>query len=207
MSITNKKPKMKQTVGGLYVCFANDVNAGTYNSEVIQSHVVKSVEVTENTGSEQFWASGQIYESVNEKANDEISVEVIAFDSDLLAKMRAETVDEGGLILSGGAMARPYFAFGKVVKKMDNHFRLEWFPKCQLTENSDSTETGDGTPKEQNDTLTITAMPFNANKDTKVYVDTGASNFPETLTEEAFFSQVILNPSDLAAAIAAIPSE
>lgn len=202
MAITNKKPKMKQTVGGLYLNFATAIETGTYEADVTRLNIVKSVEVTENSATESFYASGEIFESVNEKSNDEISVEVIAFDPDILAKMRNETVDAGGLILSGGSKTRPYFAFGKVVKKQDGEVRFEWFPKCQLVENSDSTKTSDGTPKEQNDTLTINAMPFNANGDTKTYIDSGAANFPEGLTEDKFFGQVILTPADLTAALA-----
>ena len=104
---------------------------------------------------------------------------MIAFPIDTLAKARAATVDEGGLIKDGAPKTRPFFAYGKVVLMKNGHFRYEWYPKCKLTENSDETATREESPSEQNDTFTISAYSFDAEGNKKTYVDSTAANFPE----------------------------
>ena len=120
MAIKNKRPPRKESVGAQYVCFStpgeDDEWSGQYEEDVERTAVVKSVSVTDNSESQDVYASGEVYDTDQSLAADDIEVEVIAFPADTLAKMRAETVDEGGLIKSGSPKTRPFFAYGKVVK-------------------------------------------------------------------------------------------
>jgi phi13 family phage major tail protein len=198
---TTKSPKIKQSVGAQYVCFASTSTPGTYDAAVEKSEVVKSVSTNENAESTPVRASGKIYTTKTNQSSVEISVEVIAFVVETLAKMRGDTADAGGLFLSGGSTDRPYFAYGKVVLLDGDVKRYEWFPKCQLTANTDEIATSEDKFKEQNDTLTITAMAFDASGNTKVYVQSDSANFPAGLTEDEFFAAPILTPANLATAV------
>ena len=98
MSINNKRPPVKETVGAQYICFANtaeesDEFTGTYEEEVEKTEVVKSVSVSENAESTPVKASGKVYMTASADASTEISVEVIAFVSRTLARMRGEYQD------------------------------------------------------------------------------------------------------------------
>lgn len=197
MPITNKKPARKQSVGALYYDFATDIEAKTYAATPVKSEVVKTISTTENEESEPVYASGKVYDTPTLRSSDEIEVEVVAFDPDDVAKMKGETIDVSGLVLSGGAKTKPYFAFGKVVQKTGGHFRYQWFPKCQLTTKSDEASTSEASPSEQNDTLTITALPFDTAGNTNVYVDSEMTAFPEGLTEDLFFAQVVHSPATM----------
>ncbi|MPW26401.1 phage tail protein [Alkalibaculum sp. M08DMB] len=197
MPISTKKPARKQTVGALYYDFATDMDAMTYAGTPAKSEVVKSVSTTENEESEPVYASGKIYDTPTLRSSDEIEVEVVAIDPDDLAKMRGENIDASGLVLSGGAQTKPFFAFGKVVVKTGSHAKYQWFPKCQLITKSDEASTSEGSPSEQNDTLTIQALPFDSSGNTNVYVDTEMTTFPPGLTEDLFFGQVIHSPSTM----------
>lgn len=207
MGITIKKPPMKETVGAQYVCFntmgTSDEWTENFEEEVEKTEVVKSVKVTENSEVTDAYASGKIYDSDTSTSKTDIEVSVIAFPADTIAKMRGESVDEGGLHLSGGQGVRPYFAYGKVVKLKNGKARYEWYPKCKLAENSDEIATREEKFSEQTDTLTISAYGFNDNGDIRAYVDSSASNFPEGLTEEQFFAKPILTKENLAEAIEA----
>ena len=161
----------------------------------------KSVSVTDNSESQDVYASGEVYDTDQSLAADDIEVEVIAFPADTLAKMRAETVDEGGLIKSGSPKTRPFFAYGKVVKLKNGNFRFEWYPKCKLKQNSDEIATREESPSEQNDTITISAYSFDKEGNKKSYVDSTAANFPEGITEDKLFAKPILTKEGLAAAI------
>ena len=204
MAITSKKPPIKETVGAQYICFNKmDTNQDwttTFDEEVEKTEVVKNVSVTENGETSKVYASGIVYDTESQTSSTEISVEVIAFDDETLAKMRGDNVDTAGLILSGGSRPRPYFAYGKVVKLKGGKLRLDWYPKCKLTENTDETATKEDTYSEQTDTLTITALPFNDAGDIVSRVSSGV-NWPEGLTEEKFFSKPILTAADLAAVV------
>lgn len=206
MGIVVQKPPIKETVGAQYVCFntileeSNDWS-GQYEENVEKTNVVKSVKVTENTEVTDVYASGDVYDSDTTASKTSIETQVVAFPADTLARMRGESVDEGGLHLSGGSGERPFFAYGKVVKMKHGAVRFEWFPKCKLAENTDEVATREEKFSEQTDTITINAYPFNDNGDIRAYVDSSASNFPEKLTEAKFFAKPILTKADLATAV------
>lgn len=201
----NKKPMIKETVGSLYAAFNTPTESGDFSEtyeETIKSDVVKNIATTENAENTTVRASGIDYETVNQASSIDMAVEVVAFDPATLARMRGEdTTDNGGLILSGAPSRRPFFAFGKVVKKIGGGVQFAWYPKCQLVENTDDIGTSEDSFNEQNDTITIRAYSFNSENQKKSYVDSETENYPEGLTEEKFFTKPILKAADLAAAI------
>lgn len=201
----NKKPMIKETVGSLYAAFNTPTTSGDFSEtyeETIKSDVVKNIGTTENAENTTVRASGTDYETVNQTSSIDMAVEVVAFDPATLARMRGDdTSDDGGLILSGAPARRPFFAFGKVVKKVGGGVQYAWYPKCQLVENTDDIATSEDSFSEQNDTITIRAYAFNDNNQKKTYVDSETENYPEGLTEEKFFTKPILKAADLVAAI------
>ena len=205
MAIKNARPPRKETVGAQYICFAKSGVSGEwtgeYEEDVEKTSVVKSVKINDNTESSDVYASGEVYDTDVSKAAAGIEVEAIAFPVDTVARMRSEKCSENGLF-TGGSAARPFFAYGKVVKFKNGNVRYEWYPKCKLSENSDDTSTSEEKPSEQNDTFTISAYAIDEIGNKKVYVDSSAKSFPTGLTEEKFFKKVILNDDDLTAALA-----
>lgn len=199
MSITSKKPPIKETVGAQYICFATAKEEwdGTFEAEVEKTETVKSVKVTENGESTSVYASGKVYDTDETVSGVDIEVENIAFVTETLAKMRGDVVDEGGLVLSGGKGIRPYFAYGKVVIMRGGKVRYEWYPKCKLAENSDNANTSEEKFSEQTDTVTIKAYPFNDAGNVKAMVDSTMTSFPAGLTEDKFFAKPILTKEDL----------
>lgn len=207
MGIERKKPPIKETVGAQYVCFNTPLEngdwSGKYEEAVEQTDVVKTVTITENATSQPIYASGVMYDTVNENTSTNIAVEVIAFPDATLCKMRGDAVGENGLILSGGSgegRQRPYFAYGKVVKLMGGKVRYDWFPKCKLAENTDSASTKEESFSEQTDTITIVAYPFNEAGDIVARVSSDAKTI-EGLTEEKFFAKPILTDAELKTAL------
>lgn len=202
-SIKTKKPKMKETVGSMYYNFNKPAtgvtfDASSYEDEIVKTDIVKNISVTENLETQTVRASGKDYETVNQTSSEDIEVEAVAFDPDDLAKMRGETVNTNGLMQSGSENKRPFFAFGKVVKKIGGGFQYVWYPKCQLVENSDDIATSEDSFSEQNDKIKIRAYQFDETKKLiKNYVDSDSTNFPDGLTEEKFFSKVIVTKEDL----------
>lgn len=204
MSILTKKPPIKETVGGQYICFAttseDSIFDGTYEADVIRTDVVKNIKVSENSESTTVRASGADYDSVSISSGHDISVEVVAFPAETLSKMRGDTIDVRGLITTNVNQDKPFFAYGKVVKMKGDKLRFDWYPKCQLVENTDDTATSEEKFSEQNDTLTIRAYAFNEKGDIKNSINADYK-MPEGLTEEKFFTKPILTVEDLTAAI------
>lgn len=198
MAINLVKPPIKETVGAMYVCFANMTDGefnGTYEADVEKSEVVKSVSVTENVDQADVYASGKTYDTIGKTTYTDISTDVIAFSEATRAKMRGDTVDTTtGLILSGSG-ERPYFAYGKVVKYKGEKYRYEWFPKCKLVENSDDTATAEESFSEQTDSLTIRAYPFDDAGNIKSMLT--YAQMPSGMTEATFFTKPVLTPADL----------
>lgn len=206
MPIKTKRPMLTETVGALYYCFNTSAENGefnpqTYNTDVIKSNIVKTISTTENGESTVVRASGEDYETVNQKQSIDMSVEVIAIDPSDLAKMRGDVVGTGGLNRSGRTASRPFFAFGKVRKMLGDKVEYAWYPKCQLVENTDEVSTKEENFSEQNLTVTIRAYSYNAEGDKKTYVNSDMENYPEGLTEDKFFSKPILTDADLTSVI------
>ena len=203
MAIKTKRPPMKETVGAQYICFAQETEEGefdgTYETDVEKTEVVKTVKVTVNADTGDSYASGKVYDSDTPTKSIDIETEVIAFPEDTLAKMKGDSVDAGGLILSGSNSQRPFFAYGKVVKLRHGGYRYEWYPKCKLTENSDDISTSEDKTSEQTDTIKIKAYPFDDAGN--IVAKITESSAPEGMTEDKFFAKPILTKEDLAAAL------
>lgn len=201
MAITTKRPPRKETVGAQYICFnamgENGEWTETFDAEVEKTATVKSVKVTENSESADVYASGEVYDTDNTSGATNIEVEVVAFDPDTLAKMRGDKVGTNGSIIKGGNGARPFFAYGKVVKLKGGKVRYEWYPKCKLAENTDEAQTREDKSSEQNDTITINAYAFEADGGKCFCVDTSSKKTPAGLTEDKFFTKPLLKDADL----------
>lgn len=195
-----KKPMMKETVGAQYYAFNTPDEDGNVDfsayEETIKTEVVKKIGTTENGETTTVRASGKDYASFNQLSSTDLAIEVIAFPQEDLARMRGETIASNGLMSSGGTKERPYFAYGKVVKLVGGGVRYDWYPKCQLIENTDDIETSEDSFSEQNDTVTIRAYAYNDAGENKNYVDSTTTNFPKGLTEEKFFEKPIITSSD-----------
>lgn len=193
MAITNMKPSKKLTVGAQYICFntmdANNDWTSTFESDVYKLPTITSIEVSDETDSYETYASGAIYDADTIVQKKTIKETNIAFDDMLLSKMRGEVVDDDGVILEGGLGVRPFFAYGYVTVKKDGTKSMVWYPKCKLSESTDSTETSEGTNKDQTDDITITAYGFNDNQDKAVRVLTSELT---NITELKFFAAPVL---------------
>ncbi|MFR1687997.1 MAG: phage tail protein [Massilimicrobiota timonensis] len=200
MSIVTKRPPIKETVGAQYYCFATKKEGSTeftgeYEEEIIRTDTVKSVNVSEESENTPIYASGEIYDTVNDAASHSIEVETVAVVAEDLDRMRGDIVSEAGLVYTPTAPERPYFAYGKVVKLRGGNVRYDWYPKCKLVENSDENQTREESFSEQNETQTITAYPFDG-KNIKVKYESSSQKL-DWMTEEIFFSKVITSDEDL----------
>lgn len=204
--IVLKKPPYKESIGAQYYCFNNpedgiDFDLKKYEENVVKEETVKSVTITESAESTPIMASGKVYDTKSQIPYIDIEVEKLATDADDLARMRGDLVDEGGLIQTTTTPTKPFFAYGKTVELSGGKYRYDWYPKCQLIENTDETKTREESFEEQNDTLTIRAYAFDEKgKIVKNSVDSSSTHYPEGLTEDAFFNAPIITKEDLAKA-------
>jgi phi13 family phage major tail protein len=191
MSITEKKPSTKYTVGAQYICFnVADWSASAYETDVVKLPTVVDVEVSDNSDSYESYASGSVYESDTIIMYKDIKVTNLVFPEEVLAKMKGDTVDTG-IILSGGVKSRPFFAYGVPIIKKDKTLDMRWYPKCKLVDNSDATATSTDSHSDQTDTLTIRAYGFDNDQNQEVKVLTGETA-NAGITEAAFFAAPVL---------------
>lgn len=192
MSITEKRPSTKYTVGSQYICFNEDPDwdASDFEADVTKLPTVVSIDVADNSDSYESYASGAVYESDTIVTYKDISVTQLAFPEDIIARMKGDTIDTG-IIMSGGVKTRPYFAYGVPIIKKDRTMDMRWFPKCKLVENSDATATSTDSHSDQTDTLTIRAYGFDDDQNQEVKVLT-ADTANESITEAAFFAAPVL---------------
>lgn len=200
--MNEKKPMLKISVGAFYYAINKLTEEGEFNragfEEIVKSPTIKNVSVSEESESTSVYASGKIYDTVSQTSSTDIDVELLAFAPEDLFAFRGEEISENGIVFSGGSKERPFVAIGYPEIKKNNKYRFVWYPKCKLVENSDEVATSEESFSEQTETLTFKAMPFNDLGHNRVVVDTETKEGSK-ITEEQFFSQVILEENDLVA--------
>lgn len=200
MAIAKKHVPLKETIGLQYVCFdidsADGEWTGNFETDVICIDGVKSSEVTDNSESTDVYASGKLHDTVRGKGSYDIGLTTLGFDAETLAKMRGDSVDETTGLVRKGTGKRPYFAYGRVVEYVGGGVRWDWYPKCKLVENTDSGDTSEESYSEQTDDMTIRAYEYDSAKNIAASVDSNIK-LPDGLTEETFFAQVVMSPTDL----------
>ena len=198
--MVTKRPMIKQTVGALYLAFNTPDEKGEFDltkfEETIKSEVVKTIDTTESAESTVVRASGREYTTADQISSVEQSVEVVAFDPGDLARMRGDNIGKN-LVKSGAPAQKPYFAFGKVVKKVGGAVEFVWYPKCKLQSNTDNIQTSEENFNEQNDTIVIKAYSFDDEGNKSVRINSEMKNFPEGLTEEQFFTKPITSDTEI----------
>lgn len=198
--MVTKRPMIKQTVGALYLAFNTPNEKGEFDltkfEETIKSEVVKTIDTTESAESTVVRASGREYTTADQISSVEQSVEVVAFDPGDLARMRGDNIGKY-LVKSGAPAQKPYFAFGKVVKKVGGAVEFVWYPKCKLQSNTDNIQTSEENFNEQNDTIVIKAYSFDDEGNKSVRINSEMKNFPEGLTEEQFFTKPITSDTEI----------
>ena len=198
--MVTKRPMIKQTVGALYLAFNIPNEKGEFDltkfEETIKSEVVKTIDTTESAESTVVRASGREYTTADQISSVEQSVEVVAFDPGDLARMRGDNIGKY-LVKSGAPAQKPYFAFGKVVKKVGGAVEFVWYPKCKLQSNTDNIQTSEENFNEQNDTIVIKAYSFDDEGNKSVRINSEMKNFPEGLTEEQFFTKPITSDTEI----------
>ncbi len=207
--IITKKPPYKESIGAQYYNFNKpeegmDFDLTKYEDETIKNESIKTITITESSESTPIYGSGKVYDTRQQTSYIDIEVETLATDIDDLCKMRGDTISEHGLIQDQASGKRPYFAYGKVVLLSNNNKRFDWYPKCQLVDNTDEAKTTEESFSEQSDTLTIRAYAFDEEGKTfKNSIDTSSTKFPKGVTEDLYFKQVITCDEDL---VSIIPS-
>lgn len=206
--IIEKKPQVKETVGDMYYVRNNptgtEFDITKYAESVIKTPTIKKIGVTETVENTTIRASGKVYKTISKTAYYDFAVENSAVVPEDLSWMRGEENHKNGLVQSGESDTRPFFGYGKVVKKTENEIQWEWYPKCQLIENTDDIETSGENFTEQNDTLTIRAYPFDNHGHIRNYINSEMPDFPTEVTEDAFFSAPVITVSDLDKLIAEV---
>lgn len=190
-TITKNKPFRNVGIGNLYYCFATDIEKLVYENIINKSPTLKSIGTTENSNSEEQYASNAVYDVDESVSSIQLSISVIAFHPKDRARMKGHKV-QGGFIKKNVNDEGEYFAIGIVYPKKSGHFTFEWYPKCKLTEATKDAQTKDsGGTNSQDKNLTITAMAFNDSGDYGIEYDTELLEEGDVaLTEEEFFSEV-----------------
>lgn len=189
--IVKNKPFRNVGVGNLYYCFATDIEKLLFESIVHKSPTLKSIGTTENSSSEDAYASNAVYDSDTSTGGIELSISVIAFHPMHRARMKGHKV-KNGFIVKNVNDEGEYFAVGVVYPKKSGHATYDWYPKCKLSEASNDAQTrDDGGINSQDKNLTIKAMEFNDEGDYCIEYDTELlEDGAIALTEEEFFSKV-----------------
>ncbi len=189
--IQKNKPFRNVGIGNLYYSFAENIEELIYEDIIHKAPTLKTIGTTENSNSENTYASNAVYDTDSSVSDIQLSISVIAFHPAHRARMKGHKVNKG-FITKNTNDEGAYFALGVVYPKKSGHFTFTWYPKCKLTEATNDAQTrDDGGNNSQDKTLTITAMEYNDAGDyCKEYDTELLEEGDRALTEEEFFSEV-----------------
>lgn len=195
MSTNTKKPFRRVSVGAQYMCFGDPTDNIPFEADVIKNETVTSIETTEGGSSTNVYASGKIYDVDKAGQAPTLKVENVAFDPVDLARAKGQR-RAGAFTVSGQFDEGEHFAYGIVYRKKGGHYRFVWYPRCTLTESTDSAKTmDDNGPSSDNPQSTIQTLPFDDAGEYRIAYDTDMVLEGETpLTEAEFFESVLTAP-------------
>lgn len=191
--ITIKHPDYFLSVGNVYYAKRDKDLDGTYTYGTTEgTESIKSVGVSITSDTQEVWASGILYEYVQQKSNAQLTVDALQLPPEWVDEMLGVQTHETNTALTyetvkdqGGE-----FAFGVVFEYASGKKVYKWFPRCKLTENNFTVQTREsGTPNPQQRSYTVVAFPV---KDMLVATyDQSKVAEGEMLTEDEFFAAVI----------------
>ena len=148
-------------MGAAFFCIINSRSdsAIDYQNTVIRSDVIRTLGITPTVAEGRIWASGIIYDQINQVTGAEISLGAVALDSAMLTEISGAQTD-GGFTISRTNDIEKEFAFGYWGENRDGTKTFFWHPVCKLTPGEESKETRNDDVPNPEKSYTITVIPF-----------------------------------------------
>jgi len=187
--LSHEIPPYSITVGNIYFCLIKNKTSTTieFDDTVIEVPMAKTVALSQNTASQDIWASGALLATLVRTNYLEISLATVSLPQHLINAIEgAESVD--GITINKTNDVEREFAFGFWAENNDGSHVSFWLPVCKLipSEKSYTTRTADLPDPEVS--YTVRGIPFDNVLRVRVSSD-DAKKYEINLPDAREFSQ------------------
>jgi len=194
--IKSVRPTYEVSVGAAFFCpiVSRDNESITYETDVIRADVIKTLGITPQVAEQEIWASGVLFDYINQTSGADIALAAVALPPALLNKLSG-AAQKGGFSFNRVNDLEKEFAFGYWGENRDGTLVFYWHPVCKMAPGEETKTTRQNDPPDPEKNFNIKVIPFGGGEKGGVWrtkYDQGAEVAEVTpLTIEQFFAQPI----------------
>jgi len=195
--IKSVRPTYEVSVGAAFFCpiISRDSAGIEYETDVTRVDVIKTLGITPQVAEQEIWASGVLFDYINQTSGADIALAAVALPPALLNKLSgADQAD--GFVFNRVNDLEKEFAFGYWGENRDGSLVFYWHPVCKIAPGEETKATRQNDPPDPEKNFNIKVIPFGSGDKGGVWrvkYDQGEAKAAELtpLTVEQFFIQPI----------------
>lgn len=189
-NIVNIKPTYEVSVGAFFVChIKNRTNTEIeYDNIITRLDVIRQIGVTPVVAEQEIWASGVLFDYINQITGANIALTAVALPQEMLNRLSGAKTN-GGFVINRVSDLEGEFACGYWGENRNGTLQFRWHPVCKLIpgEDSKSTRTNDPTDPQKNYNIKI--IPFGAGEDSGIW----RVMYDQNLAKQGGFTPIGIN--------------
>ena len=205
--IQSKIPTFEVSVGAGFFCIINNRTAAAinYQEKVLRLDVIRTLGITPTVTDQEIWASGILFDHINQTIGAGIALSAVALPASLLNELSGAD-RQGGFVFNRVNDLEKEFAFGYWGENRDGTLVFYWHPVCKLAPGEETKTTRNDDPPDPQKNYNIKVIPFGSGDEGgiwRVRYDQGeakAANLTP-LTIDEFFSRVIYRKDQIPAGL------
>lgn len=197
MSIVSKKPTYEVSVGAAFfnIIQARDATSITYQPNVLRLDVIRQLGITPAVQEQEIWASGILFDYINQTSGADIALTAVTLPSSLLNELSGAD-QQSGFVFNRVNDLEKEFAFGYWGENRDGTLVFYWHPVCKLVPGEETKQTRNNDPPDPQKNYSIKVIPYGSGDEGGVWrvryeqKEAQLAGFTP-LTVDEFFAQVI----------------
>ena len=203
----NARPTYEVSVGAGFfnIIKSRDSTRIDYQDTVTRLDVIRTLGITPAVTEQEIWASGILFDYINQTSGADIALTAVALPANLLNELSGAD-QQSGFVFNRVNDLEKEFAFGYWGENRDGTLVFYWHPVCKLAPGEETKTTRQNDPPDPQKNYSIKVMPFGSGDEGGVWrvrydqaEARAAGQVP--LTVEQFFSKVIYRKDQIPAPI------
>ncbi len=191
-------PEYEVTVGSSFfnAIKKKEKDTITYEDDVLEIPVIKELGLTRTMSELEIYASGIIFDYINQTAGAEIALKAVILPPELINMLEGAKEKEGFTINKTNDIGRE-FAFGYWGENSDGSFVYYWHPVCKLVPADEKHKTRTKDIPDPEADYKIKIIPYNGVWRVKYSTKAAVAEGLTPLTKDEFFAKPIYSEAQI----------
>jgi len=159
--IVSTKPTYEVSVGASFFNIIKERSSTsiTFEDIVTRLDVIRTLGITPTVIEQEIWASGVMFDYINQTSGADIALTAVSLPSELLNALSGSS-QQGGFVFNRVNDTEKEFAFGYWGENRDGSLVFYWHPVCKLAPGEETKNTRQNDPPDPQKNYTIKVLPF-----------------------------------------------